>query len=142
MSSNLLVAIFIHRLNLTTMKKIALLLLVIGVCAFQEITVDLRPGAFYKKLVENPDGVILDVRTKEEAANGRIPHAILLNYREDQFEEQIAQLDKSKTYFVYCGNGVRSDQAIDIMERHGFKRYYNLIGGFKAWKADGLEVDR
>jgi rhodanese-related sulfurtransferase len=26
------------------------------------------------------------------------------------------------------------------MERLGFKRYYNLIGGFKAWKADGLEV--
>lgn len=26
------------------------------------------------------------------------------------------------------------------MERLGCRRHYNLVGGFKAWKADGLEV--
>jgi len=121
------------------MKKVTLFLLVVGLSAFQEI-VDLQPGAFYKKIMETPNAVIIDVRTKEEAAKGKIPNAVLLNYREDKFEEQITSLDKTKTYFVYCGNGVRSDQAIDLMEKHGFTRYYNLVGGFKAWKADGLEV--
>lgn len=123
------------------MKKIILLFLVVGLSAFQEM-IDLQPGGFYKKILETPNAVIIDVRTKEEAANGRIPNAVLLNYREDQFEAQIAALDKDKTYFVYCGNGVRSDQAIDIMESLGFKRYYNLVGGFKAWKADGLDVQK
>lgn len=121
------------------MKKILWLVLIVGLCAFQEV-IDLKPGAFYRKIQATPDAVIIDVRTREEAANGRLPNAVLLNYREDQFEAQIARLDKNKTYFMYCGNGVRSDQAIDIMERLGFKRYYNLIGGFKAWKADGMEV--
>jgi len=121
------------------MKKIIWLALVVGLSAFQEM-IDLPPGAFYKKIQSTPNAVILDVRTEKEAANGRVPNAILLNYREDQFEKQIEALDKDKVYFVYCGDGVRSDQAIDIMEKLGFKRYYNLIGGFKAWKADGLDV--
>ena len=121
------------------MKKIIGLVLIIGLSAFQEV-IDLPPGAFQTKIKENPDGVIIDCRTKEESSTGRLPHAVLLDYRKDEFEAQIAALDKDKTYFVYCGNGIRSDQAIDVMERLGFKRYYNLIGGFKAWKADGLEV--
>jgi rhodanese-related sulfurtransferase len=123
------------------MQKIIWLVLVVGLCAFQEL-IDLAPGAFQKKIAVSPDAVILDVRTKEEASQGRLPNAILLNYRADQFEQQIAALDKDKTYFVYCGNGVRSDQAIDVMEKLGFKRYYNLIGGFKAWKEDGLDVEQ
>ena len=123
------------------MKKMIWLVLLTGLCAFQE-PVDLPPGAFKRKIAEFPNAVILDVRTKDEASNGRIPHAILLDYRKDQFVEQIAQLDKTKTYFVYCGNGVRSDQAIDVMESLGFSRYYNLIGGFKAWKEDGMEVEK
>ncbi|HZY80074.1 MAG TPA: rhodanese-like domain-containing protein [Cyclobacteriaceae bacterium] len=124
------------------MKKIILLILVVGLSAFQEM-IDLPPGGFFQKIQNTPNAVILDVRTSEEAANGHLANSMLLNYREDQFEKQIASLDKDKTYFVYCGNGVRSDQAIDIMEKLGFKRYYNLVGGFKAWKADGLsfEVD-
>ena len=120
------------------MKKILLLLTVISLSSFQEM-IDLPPGAFYKKIMNTPNAVILDVRTKEEAANGHLPGAVLLNYREDKFEKQISELDKTKIYFVYCGNGVRSDQAIDLMEKQGFTKYYNLIGGFKAWKADGLD---
>ncbi len=107
----------------------------------QEI-IDLPPGAFYKKILNTPNAVIIDVRTKAEAADGHVPNAVLLNYREEEFEKQIAALDKDKTYFVYCGNGVRSDQAIDLMEKMGFKRYYNLVGGFKAWKQDGLDVEK
>lgn len=122
-------------------KAILLFAIVISLSSFQEM-VDLPPGAFYKKIMNTPNAVIIDVRTKQEAADGRVPGAILLNYREDQFEKQISELDKSKVYFVYCGNGVRSDQAIDIMEKQGFTRYYNLIGGFKAWKADGMDVEK
>lgn len=123
------------------MKKIFLLIAVVSLCSFQEM-IDLPPGAFYQKIMKTPNAVILDVRTKEEAVNGKIPGAVLLNYREDNFDKQISELDKNKIYFVYCGNGVRSDQAIDIMEKQGFTKYYNLVGGFKAWKADGLDYEK
>src|SRR5687767_13745501 len=49
--------------------------------------------------------VVLDVRTKEEFKQGYIPGSILIDFNEDDFEKQVAKLDKSKTYLVHCAAG-------------------------------------
>ena len=120
------------------MKTIAILIGLLTI-SFQDGK-DLNPQAFQKKVKETSDAIVLDVRTTEEVAQGVIEGAQNIDFYKDDFEAQVKKLDKNKTYFVYCGSGVRSSKAINLMESLGFKKYYNLDGGMKAWKANGMKV--
>lgn len=81
--------------------------------------------------------VLLDVRTEEEVDQGMIPNAIHIDfYKGDEFMEQMEALDKSKSYFVYCRSGIRSEKACDIMHELGIENAYNLMGGIIAWEGE------
>lgn len=97
--------------------------------------IDIDVEAFREKM-KDPDVVILDVRTPEETALGKIEGAIEMNYLDEHFQEQLDKLDKDKTYLVYCRSGNRSAKASAIMVQKGFKKVYNLKGGYIAWTAD------
>ena len=58
-----------------------------------------------------------------------------MNINDPNFEEQVAALDKDKTYLVYCRSGNRSAKACSKMEKEGLENLYNLSGGFKAWSS-------
>jgi rhodanese-related sulfurtransferase len=87
---------------------------------------------FQEKLSSNPAAILLDVRTEAEFESERIPHSININVMDSSFMEKIATLDKSKTYFVYCRSGGRSDSACSIMATQGYD-VYNLVGGISNW---------
>lgn len=93
---------------------------------------DLDVPAFKAKMAE-PGIVVLDVRTPEETAEGMIPGAMAIDYEADNFEAEVAKLDKNKTYLVYCRKGIRSSGACGIMAQKGFKNLYTLKGGYMAW---------
>ncbi len=95
----------------------------------QEGRVDLAVTEFKQKMSEE-NVVILDVRTPRETNDGMIAGAIEINVNSPDFQEKIKELDKDKTYLVYCRSGRRSVAACDIMEREGFKKLYNLLGGY------------
>lgn len=83
------------------------------------------------------DVVVLDVRTDPEVAEGMIEGAIQIDYRGENFEEEVAKLDTSKTYVVYCRTGGRSAAASKIMtEELGFKNVNNLLGGYSEYSSD------
>ena len=83
------------------------------------------------------NGIILDVRTPDEISDGYIANMKAIDFLEGQeFLEEIAKLDKSKNYYIYCRSGNRSGQACDIMEQLGFENTYNLEGGFMNWTGD------
>jgi len=84
-------------------------------------------------MMDHPDAVILDVRTPQEYASGHIPHAVLKNFYDQDFSQQLDSLDKSKTYLVYCARGGRSSQASEMMVKKGFKNVFNLQNGFDNW---------
>ncbi len=88
----------------------------------------------------NPKFVILDVRTPKEFFSGRIPGAINIDYEAPTFQQNIAQLDKSKTYLVYCRSGLRSGAATELMESMDFKNVFDLEGGILNWKKSGLPM--
>jgi rhodanese-related sulfurtransferase len=89
------------------------------------------------KLENDPNAVILDVRTEEEWNEGIIPNAVLNDiYKGQGFLYKLDELDKSKNYYVYCKAGSRSAQACAIMNQMGFETTYNLEGGFMKWKGD------
>lgn len=89
----------------------------------------------FKSKMGDENIVILDVRTPGETAEGMIEGAIEIDYRGSEFAEKINQLDKEKTYLVYCKSGGRSGQACQMMKKAGFREFYNLDGGYTAWSS-------
>jgi rhodanese-related sulfurtransferase len=94
--------------------------------------------ALIRKNVGNRDFVVLDVRTPGEFAQGHLEGAVLVDYRSPGFREEVAGLDKTKTYLVYCRTGNRSASALGIMREFGFRSHYHLEGGIVRWLEEGL----
>lgn len=69
-----------------------------------------------KKVVQG--AMWLDVRTPSESDFDRLPNSI--NVPLSEIRGELASLDKSKAYVVYCQSGRRSAAAAFIMTQHGF----------------------
>lgn len=81
------------------------------------------------------NGIILDVRTPEEIANGYISNASMINFYDENFVEKINLIPKDKEVYVYCKAGGRGSQAALLLQKNGFTKVYNLEGGIMAWEA-------
>lgn len=102
---------------------------------------NLTQEEWLEKYRQNNNKVILDVRTEGECAEGVIEGAINMNILEGQgFIYKLEELDKNKSYFVYCRSGARSAQACGIMSEMGFNDTNNLIGGIMQWKGDVVNL--
>ena len=90
-----------------------------------------------------PSGLtVLDVRTPDEFAAGRIADSTNIDFYAPEFEDLLRELDRDTPYFVYCNSGNRSATTIDTMRDLGFTEVYELAGGIQAWSVAGLEVVR
>ncbi|MGM0635643.1 MAG: rhodanese-like domain-containing protein [Bacteroidota bacterium] len=84
--------------------------------------------------IDNPNAVILDVRTKDEFDEAFIPDAKLIDIQNPaNFTSSVEELDKEKNYYIYCRSGQRSTMACQVMENMGFTKVNNLDGGILAW---------
>jgi len=121
------------------MKKVIVLIasvLLLAGCSSSSSTNELSVSEFSNKVAEA--GVVtLDVRTPGEFNEGHIEGALLVDFQSGNFENEIASLDKSKTYAVYCRSGNRSGQAVKVMSEAGFTNIYNLNGGVIDWANAG-----
>lgn len=63
---------------------------------------------------------VIDVRTPEEWAQGRLDTAVRIGLADTDFAAQLANLDPADDYFLYCRSGNRAGQAIEIMRDLGF----------------------
>ena len=91
-------------------------------------------------LVELGKVQLIDVRTPEEYNEGHIENALNINFYDDNFEELIEQVDKTKPVAVYCGKGGRSAKCASYMKNAGFTKIYDLNGGITEWKFKGKEL--
>lgn len=92
-------------------------------------------GAF-ALAVEQPGVTVVDVRTPAEFAEGHLPGAVNINVEDPAFPEEVAKLDPSADYAVYCRSGNRSRVAVDFMTQAGVTHTVGLDGGIGAWKGD------
>ena len=86
-------------------------------------------------MAENPDCVILDVRTREEYEEAHIPGAICVP-NETIGEEDVPELsDKAQLILVYCRSGRRSKEASQKLFDLG---YTNIVefGGIQTWPGE------
>ena len=86
----------------------------------------------WNEIEQYPDAVLLDVRDPEEYELGAIPGSILLPLPE--LRNRLGELDKDKTYIVYCATGIRAYIAIRMMTQTGFGDVKNLAGGISTWQ--------
>lgn len=86
------------------------------------------------------DVIILDVRTPSEVSEGYVKNAQNLDINGSTFKQQAEQLDKSKTVYVYCRSGHRSQIASKTLIEMGFNDVRNVEGGFLAWADKGYQI--
>lgn len=128
------------------MKK--LILLAILVCpafitvAQRSSVYDVNADEFLKRMDSLSDEVVIDLRTPEEVAGGKIPGATEIDFYRDDFKSTIAGLDRRKTYMLYCAGGIRSAKAAAMMKDLGFNSIYNLEDGYKGWVKKKLPTSK
>jgi rhodanese-related sulfurtransferase len=74
--------------------------------------------------------VVIDVRTPGEFSEGHLVNALNLDVQSSSFQSDIASLDKTTTYALYCRSGNRSGVAAEIMAEAGFTKILNAKVGF------------
>ena len=128
---------------------------------------DISAKQAWEKLSEDPDAVLIDVRTEAEYTwvgnpdlsnldkeSLRIPWQIFPGMAiNPEFINQVSSsgADKDAPLLFLCRSGVRSAHAAEAMTAAGFQNCYNVTGGFEGdrdadghrgnvggWKADGL----
>ena len=96
----------------------------------------------FSDLIENPDVVVLDVRTASEFAEGHIAGAVLIDQGQSDFIEKAkAALPAETKIAVYCRSGRRSANAAGKLADVGYK-CVNLKGGIIAWQEVGMPVTK
>ena len=86
--------------------------------------------------------VLVDTREDREWAAGHASGAIHLSKGiiERDIESEVP--DKSTTLVLYCGGGFRSALVADALQQMGYKNAISLDGGWRAWNAAGLPVEK
>ena len=99
---------------------------------------NLSPKEFAEK---SPNGVILDVRTPQEVAQGKLADAVVLDYYQANFLDKVLEIPKDKEVFIYCAVGARSLEAARLLNQQGYTKVYHLQGGIQAWYQNGLPIE-
>jgi glyoxylase-like metal-dependent hydrolase (beta-lactamase superfamily II)/rhodanese-related sulfurtransferase len=90
------------------------------------------------RIGEGRDLAVVDVRRPGEWQGGHIAQAVLLPLHE--LEARAEALDREKPVVALCAGGYRSAIATSVLERLGFRKITNVVGGMAAWNAAKLEV--
>ncbi len=97
------------------------------------------------------DAILVDIRSElQRTRDGLIPGAIhhprnVLEWRVDPASTHADPRlsgDLSATLIIVCDEGYQSSLAASTLHDLGFLNATDLIGGFQAWRAAGLAVER
>lgn len=116
------------------------IILLLANCQNSSQVQNITSEQFTEKINAGTNIQILDVRTEEEYNSGHILNAIHIDVNQDNFEAKVGQLYKDVPTVVYCHSGSRSQTAIDLMSKMGFKELNNLEGGIMVWKRNNFPV--
>jgi len=102
----------------------------------------------FAELMNDPNVVVLDVRTFDEFKDGHLEGAVNIDQAQSDFIQKAKEaMPSDKTIAVYCRSGRRSASAAERLAAEGYEAV-NLKGGIIAWKeaqmlvtTDTYEVD-
>ena len=96
-------------------------------------------------LVDNPDVILIDVRTPEEVAEKGViavgeQELLVIPLESFLAEKTMWPADKGAEIVIYCGSGHRSTMAMTILLTEGYTNVTSLKGGFGGWVEAGFPV--
>lgn len=121
---------------------ITALLLLLPVFTFAEDKAKHVKADEAAKLIAAGDVTIIDVRTPDEFKDGHIKGAKNIDIMSNDFEAQLAKLDKTKPTLVHCQAGGRSTRALPTFAKLGFTNVIHLDEGFGGWEKAGKPVEK
>jgi hydroxyacylglutathione hydrolase len=107
----------------------------LDVSAIQQISVD----DLSELLNTQKNLQVIDVRQPVEYRDGHVPSAV--NAPLARVDERAPEFDPNRRTAVICAGGFRSSAATSILERLGFKKLLNVLGGTGAWIKAGYPVE-
>lgn len=108
-----------------------------GSSAPQSDQIKILTFAEFKKEITTKKVQLIDVRTGLEYKGGHIKNAVNIDFFDSLgFNKNFATFDKEKPIYLYCRSGNRSQKTARKLVKIGFKKIYDLKGGYKAWKAN------
>lgn len=98
---------------------------------------DISQVDLVQRIKANQPGLILDVRSSEEYAEGHIPGAMNIPF--DQLGARLAEIGayKDKDIVLYCKSGRRAGIAANTLRVAGFSKLLHLEGDMNAWLSNG-----
>ncbi|MBV9771649.1 MAG: sulfurtransferase [Bryobacterales bacterium] len=99
--------------------------------------------AEYQRMRDSGEAhVLIDTREDSEWAAGHATGAVHLGKGiiERDIESQVPQKDAK--LILYCGGGYRSALAADALGQMGYVNAISLDGGWRAYQASGLPVEK
>ena len=94
------------------------------------------------KNMSNQEHLLIDVREDNEWVAGHAAGAVHMGRGVIDRDIESTIPDKSKTLVLYCGGGYRSALAADALQKMGYANAISLDGGWRAWNAAGLPVEK
>ena len=91
----------------------------------------LTAPAYLEALEAAPDAYLLDIRTGFEYRRGHLERAKNISYLSGSFGRKVAELDTTKTVFIYCETAHRSPMAARKLWKKGFRNIIDLEGGYR-----------
>ena len=99
--------------------------------------------AEYQRMRSAGDGhVLIDVREDSEWAAGHAAGAMHLGKGIIERDIESAVPDKDAKLILYCGGGYRSALAADALAKMGYRNAISLDGGWRAYEAAGLPIEK
>ncbi len=81
---------------------------------------------------------VIDTRVEKQYEQAHVENA--QNIPHEKLREVLSNLNKEEVLFTYCNKGTTGNAAQNILINSGFKRVYNVSGGFTQYKAQKEET--
>ncbi|MCF6269217.1 MAG: thioredoxin domain-containing protein [Melioribacteraceae bacterium] len=135
----------LKKMNMITLIKVIVVIIILSSCSDNKVgqttsVISNVDAKTFKELIDAEKGIILDVRTPSEVAEGYINNASIINIYDEDFISKINLMQKDNEIYVYCRSGSRSSKAAELLKENGFGKIYNLKGGISAWKNSGYPI--
>ena len=100
----------------------------------------ISPEELHARMEKGDAPLVVDVRTPAEFRAGHNPGA--LNVPHEQVAARAAELRGEHGVAMYCMRGPRARLGEEALQQAGGKDVLHVEGGFSAWEAAGLPVEK
>jgi len=97
---------------------------------------------YQRMLAAGDPHVLVDIREDGEWAAGHAAGALHLGKGIIERDIEVAAPQKDAKLVLYCGGGYRSALSADALQKMGYTNVISLDGGWRAYQAAGLPVEK